>query len=384
MKKFLVALISLAAGAAIGVGISMLASYSDSTSSNANIGTTIINIIVAVLMIGVAAYMQIILHEAGHLVCGLINGYRFVSFRIGSLTIIKQNEKLRIKRFNIAGTGGQCLLAPPKDAPLDEVPTMLYNAGGVLSNIITATIALILLLNYKTIMPMWLIYLLCGNVVFGYVFALLNGIPLKLGGIGNDGYNMLNLNKNKQSVKAFSMILIANEMNQNGTRPKDIPSEYIELGENIDYGDSLQCNLEIMRISKVLDSGDTASAYEQFKQLIDCHQHEMLPMLTMEAKTELAFTALATGDKELAQNILSDKKLNSYIKVHSKVMTSKQRLLMAKALFLDNDREKAEDIYKNVVNKKNKYLMQGEVESDIELMKQCMQIKPLTKVNYTT
>lgn len=75
------------------------------------------------------------LHEAGHLVCGLLSGYKFVSFRIFNLTFIKSDGKIKIKRYSIAGTGGQCLLTPP-DLPIERIPTGWYNFGGVLFNII--------------------------------------------------------------------------------------------------------------------------------------------------------------------------------------------------------------------------------------------------------
>lgn len=329
----------------------------------------IIGFTILLASIFIAIYLQIILHEAGHLVGGLLSGYRFVSFRVGSFTLIKDGDgKFRSKRFKMSGTGGQCLFAPPRDMAIDEVPTALYNAGGVLMNIITASIALVLLLTCKSKIPYWLIYFLVGNMIMGYALALLNGIPMKVGGVANDGYNMLHLGKNKQSVKGFSVQLIANEMIQNGTRPSEIPEELFNLGEDIDYSDPLQCNVELMRISRILDSGDINTAYEKYKELMLLHSQEMLPMLATEARIEQAFTCIATGDMELAQKILDDKKLMSYIKAHAGVMSSKQRLLMAKALILDNDREKAQAIYHKVVARRDKYLLQGEVNGDIDLM----------------
>ena len=60
----------------------------------------------------VAFVLQIVLHEGGHLLFGLLSGYRFVSFRIFNWTLIRQEGKFRLKRFGIAGTGGQCLMFP--------------------------------------------------------------------------------------------------------------------------------------------------------------------------------------------------------------------------------------------------------------------------------
>ena len=73
----------------------------------------------------VAFILQIVLHEGGHLLFGLLSGYRFVSFRIFNWTLIRQEGKFRLKRFGIAGTGGQCLMLPP-DKPLEEIPVVRY------------------------------------------------------------------------------------------------------------------------------------------------------------------------------------------------------------------------------------------------------------------
>ena len=35
-------------------------------------------------------WLQAILHEGGHLVCGLLSGYRFLSFRVGSFTLLRR------------------------------------------------------------------------------------------------------------------------------------------------------------------------------------------------------------------------------------------------------------------------------------------------------
>ena len=74
----------------------------------------------------------------------------------------------------------------------------------------------------------------------------------------------------------------------------------------------------------------------------------------------------------MAKSLSRNKLLMSYITKHAQVMTSKQRVLMAKALILDGNRTEAQTIYDKVVSKRDDYLMQDEVESDIELMKQLL------------
>ena len=82
------------------------------------------------LLLALAYLLQVIIHEAGHLVFGLISGYEFVSFRIGSFMLAKGNNgKLSLKRYFLAGTAGQCLLAPPDFEEDGYLPVGLYNAS---------------------------------------------------------------------------------------------------------------------------------------------------------------------------------------------------------------------------------------------------------------
>ena len=83
-------------------------------------GEYLLHVAWLIVMMTAAFYLQTILHEGGHLVCGLLTGYRFVSFRIGSWMVQRENGRLRFHRYTLAGTAGQCLLAPPEFAAVPE------------------------------------------------------------------------------------------------------------------------------------------------------------------------------------------------------------------------------------------------------------------------
>lgn len=354
----------------VAAGIVIILFANDNTSSP-------VHFIVFIVPLVIAAYLQIILHEAGHLVCGLLSGYRFVSFRVGSLTLFKDVKgKFRFKRFKLAGTGGQCLMSPPQDIPLDQIPTQLYNAGGVLMNLLCAIVSLLLLI-FCGGLPLWLRYFLASTMAIGFAFALLNGIPLKIGGIANDGFNILYIKRDKQAVKGFVAQLIINEKLQNGMRLSQMPDEFFDLGGEINYSDPLQANVGLMRISRELDKGDIELAHEQFKELLNCHGKELLPLFRLEAGCELMFTSLTTCDKDVALKTINDNMLMKYITKYARVMSTKQRTLMAKSLLFDGDRAEAERLYNEVVARRDSYLMQGEVESDIELMKHLLKAQDI-------
>ena len=152
MKQALKLILSTLFGACIGFGAVMFCivmftgtSVSDflGKMGNVQIATLLMSCVLSMVCLILAVFVQIILHEAGHLVFGLATGYRFVSFRVGNITLIKDKGRFRFKRFSISGTGGQCLLSPP-DRPYKQMPYFWYNAGGVLMNLLTAIIALVL------------------------------------------------------------------------------------------------------------------------------------------------------------------------------------------------------------------------------------------------
>lgn len=324
-------------------------------------------------LVGMAAFIVSIAilipaHEAGHLVCGLLTGYKFVSFRIFNLTFIKVDGRLRIKRFSIAGTGGQCLLAPPH-LPLERIPAGWYNAGGVLVNILMLLIALPLL--WLGMNP----FLFEALVIFcltDAIIILINGVPMKLGGIGNDGYNMLYLHKHLLSKRALVIQLHSNALIQNGVRPKDMPEEWFWWKTDIDFVNPLEVSIPLMYASRLIDEMKFEEAYHRFEELY-AHKDVIMQLYVNEIACELAFCAMVTGRKERAE-VLLDTRLMKYIEAYRKVMSSKQRVLCAKALYIDNDRDKALEIFSALESSKDKYLLQGEVTSDLAIMKHILSI----------
>ena len=311
------------------------------------------------------------IHELGHLVCGLLTGYRFVSFRIFNYTILKEDGRFRIKKFAVAGTGGQCLLSPP-DLPLEKIPTGWYNFGGVMANIIVLAIALpffMLSLNPFVAEALGVF------VATEAIMILLNGIPMMAGGVGNDGYNMKLLKKNLRSKQGIVNQLRANALIQSGVRPKDMPEEYFECPTDIDYRNALEVSIPLMYSSRLVDEMKYDEALKCLESLYS-HKEEIMPLYVKEIACELAFLYLRTGNIGKAAALL-DKDLRKYVETYRKTMSSKERLLCAVALYLDNDEAKAREIHDRLKERQGEYLLQGEVCSDLALMEDMLD-HPLT------
>lgn len=311
--------------------------------------------------------IHVTLHESGHLVAGLLSGYRFVSFRIFNFTFIRLQGRLRVRRYAVAGTGGQCLLCPP-DLPDDEVPTVLYNLGGVLANLVTL-LAVAPLMWCDGLSP-FVHEALAVFLIVGALLMLVNAVPMKVGGICNDGYNALFLHRHPKSCHGLMVQLRANALVQEGVRPKDLPRSLFATDGEPDYKDPFQYAVVNMEAAALMDGGDMEGAHRMLETL-HSHRKETMPLLAREVACELLFTSLVTGREEQAHQLYT-KELAQYIRQYRNTMSSKERILFAVALFMEHDRPKAEAIYNKLRQRQAGYLMQGEVLSDLAIMEQIL------------
>ena len=208
-----------------------------------------------------AIFGQLILHEGGHLVCGLATGYRFVSFRIGSWMLQREQGRLRIRKFTLAGTGGQCLLAPP---PLTngKMPYVFYNLGGPLANLVTAALCVWGMRFCRESWGLWVLLQLFALVGVG--MGLTNGIPLR-GSVHNDGANALSLGRDPAALRSLWVQLSVNARQAEGVRLKEMPEEWFALPTEAEMQNPMTAVLAILRENRLMD----AQRFDEAAALID-------------------------------------------------------------------------------------------------------------------
>ena len=372
MKTILKMIGGLAAGCLIGlfIGLGAAVLFSDKTWSEAIANVTDIHaneLLIPVLWVIVWAVvtliLQIIIHEGGHLVAGLLTGYRFVSFRIFNLTLIKKDGHYEWRNFSLGGTGGQCLMAPPL-RPLSEIDTRWYNLGGVLANFVVSTVALLLMLCCT--LPVWAETFLLMLTFFGFLLALTNGIPMRLGGVNNDGYNLFYLEKTPLDKRLLCQMLEANARIQNGIQPKDMAEEMFITEAPVDWKDGIQVNWQLMVVARLENQHRWEEAYALLQEGLANKKH-IAALFQQELTLEMVFVCLVTGRLEEARERYT-KNLRKYVKQFMKTQSSKQRIHFATTLLLDGNREEAFRILENLKAHRDDYLLQGEVDMDIELM----------------
>lgn len=218
----------------------------------AGAGLPIFVLHIGILLVGMAIAMlaHTVIHELGHLLFGCLTGYRFCSFRVGRLMLVKVEGRMRLKHLTLTGTGGQCLMLPPA-MKNGKIPVALYNLGGSILNFTVALVCLglFLMLPWVTAVSEFLLM----SAVIGFAYALTNGIPMRMGFVDNDGYNAISLSRNPQAMRAWWIQLQANGKICKGVRIKDMPKEWFAVPDDEAMRNSIIATLGVFACSRLMD-----------------------------------------------------------------------------------------------------------------------------------
>ena len=325
--------------------------------------------VVLVAGVYIAMLAQTVIHEAGHLVFGLLTGYRFSSFRIHNWMWIKENGKIRFRRLSIPGTGGQCLMGPP-DLKDGKIPFLLYNFGGAIMNLLTAALFLFLsaFLRPDSILKLFLQML----TLFGVGLAVTNGLPMHIGLVDNDGCNALTIFRSRKAMRAFWIQMKANELSARGVRLKDMPEEWFIQPEEWyeaqekDMDNGLMTTVGVLTCNRLMDQ-------HRFDEADALMEH----MLSVESRIVDVHRSLLICDRVFLELIglnrkdVLDSLLNKQQKELMKQMTtfpSVIRTEYAYALLAERDTAKAEKILERFEKNVETFPYPSEIETEREML----------------
>lgn len=257
-------------------------------------------IILALVVIYLSYCINICLHEIGHMIFGLLTGYKFNSLRFGKLMLVKKEGKLLFCHYNMPGTGGQCIMSAP-EGDAEKMPVVLYNLGGLIVNIVLLLIGIGMYLGMKDLhLTVGIICLVFAMTAL--VILITNGIPFTQ--MGTDGANTIILYKDKNARVAFQKQLEIANYSANNYSIREMPKELFSFDK------SMPMNNPFI----------TAQALNYYNYL-------SVNKMYVEAK-------------EMAQFILENAK--SINQLHEKILYGE---LIFQAAVIDRDSEAAKELY---------------------------------------
>ncbi len=327
-------------------------------------GRALIEIAIALFL---AYNLSFIVHEGGHLVFGLLTGYRFCSFRIWSLMLVRQGGRMRFRRFKLAGTGGQCLMIPPEKGE-SKSAVILYNLGGVIFNFVFSLLCLLLYVALPTV------YLLSEALKISAVFSLFvmltNGIPLNVGGIANDGMNALHLSKNPDAAEAFRKTLLINASQTEGVRISDMPDEWFTLPDGADMQNVHCASLAVCASSRPLDREDTIEAENQISALLNSN-YNITGLHKNLLKCDLIYCRLVNDSEADISGFITGEqdKFMRGMKTYPAVIRTEYTL----ALLFERNEEKAKSVMQRFDKDTKNYPYRQDIDAERTLMQKAQE-----------
>ena len=324
---------------------------------------TIVTFLLMLVAMYVAIMIELIIHESGHLIFGLLTGYKFSSFRIFQFMWVKENDRIRFRKMSLAGTGGQCLMSPPD--PVDgKYPALLYNLGGVIMNILTG----ILFLGLS---------FLCGNTLFlktfflfltvsGLLMALQNGLPLQTEMAPNDGSNAREVARDPEALRAFWVQMKVNDQISRGIRTKDMPEEWFAFPTDEAMKSSLVASLGVFACNRLMDVHHFAEADEKMKHLLSI-ESGLVGLHRGALVCDRMFVELVVNGDPEAARLLMTKEQETFMKA----MVTNPSVIRTEyvvALLDEKDSEKAQKILERFELAGKKYPYPSEIEAERELI----------------
>lgn len=141
-------------------------------------------VLAAFLCLALAFVLQIVLHELGHLLFGLMGGYRFTAFRFGPRLMAE------------CGLLCRCVMAPPEPDEGGYYPITLYSLGGIVLNLLSGLLFLWVYFVSGGTLLLTLFSLSAG--ILGLGLGLMFALPVR----DSDGYNALWLVDDDESLHA--------------------------------------------------------------------------------------------------------------------------------------------------------------------------------------
>lgn len=275
-------------------------------------------------------FLNINLHECGHLLCGKMTGYQFSYYQIGSIRIAKSNGHLKIFRFSQRKYGGICAMIATKNPSIFK--SIMFYSGGILANILCL---IFLVLAFRLASNLYIKDILFLSSFSVLLLVIGNLLPITVSGQPSDGKLIFSMLLHKRyREKVIKEQKLEQQIFQ-GTRPRDLIVDLSIPSANSTI-DAIDVDLLLYTYIHFLDG--THQHLDEIISFLEEHLNEISPIQLPPVLHEFIYYYSAIDfQQKKAQHYY--KCLQKYSKNPSDC--NSYRILSAYEYFVNLDSEKA-------------------------------------------
>lgn len=258
------------------------------------------------LLLTLAVYMLCIgVHEAGHLVAGVLVGYRPLLLIAGPLRVERAGRRARVGlNRSIALAGGLAVCVPVGLHDLRR-RTLVMAAGGPIASLLLGVQALALWTATASFLArggalaslanLGLIALGIGSLAIGLVTLL----PMRTGGFYSDGARILRLIRASEDAEREVALIALTGLTMAGARPRDWDADLVRRTAEIRDGGAFEVGGLQFAHAYALDTGDVPAARGYLEAALD--RVDQLPPATRASVYLSAAVFYALYDRDAAR-----------------------------------------------------------------------------------
>lgn len=230
---------------------------------------SLLHLLAALILLPLMLWLQLLLHEAGHVIAGTACGKRLLAAGVGPWRVERKENGWQLRRVSsIQGIGGFAILLPPNAENEARWKNALYILGGPAANLLSAALATMLYvsLSEQSLLLQLALFIFIGT---GLLLGVINLLPLVSGGWHSDGKNLLLLFGNNPDGDIQQATRQLMSMTAMGTRPAEFPTQLLPPESTAETPDALRRFSNLVRLEWAIDSQKQESADRLAPQLAD-------------------------------------------------------------------------------------------------------------------
>lgn len=201
------------------------------------------------------------------------------------------------RKYKLPGTVGQCLMVPPPFKNPHNVPYQAYLLGGGIANLVSIPFACIALLLFPSFW--WVVAIFSAMSLLS---AVSNLIPMKMGGLPNDGYQIKLCKQDPHSHAAMVYQLRIAAASAEGISTGDMPEEWFYAKFPLDQRmttNPLVANLWFYTGDRFFVHGELFQAKIIYESIANAKG--LMPLLRQQAVYAYLLTLISEGRVEQAK-----------------------------------------------------------------------------------